>query len=90
MLDPAIHAVRDDLADVELADRVFAPHYAKAMACKVIISMTVHVKPNAETATVDTVAVGDTVDLFDLNAGWGWVRTANGVGYVRADGIEPA
>ena len=52
--------------------------------------MTVHVKPNAETAPVDTVAVGDTVDLFDLNAGWGWVRTTKGVGYVRADGIVPA
>jgi hypothetical protein len=82
--------VRNDLADVELADRVFAPHYAKAMNYRAVGAATVHVKPSSEADTVDTLNVGDALDLFDLSAGWGWVRTAKGIGYVRADCIEPA
>jgi hypothetical protein len=90
VLDPAIHAVRDDLADVELADRVFAPHYAKALACRATVESTVHVKPNVESDKVDDLSVGVFVDLFDLSAGWGWIRTAKGMGYVPADCIAPA
>src|SRR4051794_11230270 len=29
VLDPAIHAYRNDLADVALAGQLFAPHYAR-------------------------------------------------------------
>jgi hypothetical protein len=82
--------VRDDLADVELADRVFAPHYAKAMGYRATAAASVHVKPNSEADTIDSLEVGTAVDLFDLSAGWGWVRTAAGIGYVRADCIAPA
>jgi hypothetical protein len=90
VLDPAIHAVRDDLADVELADRVFAPHYAKALACRVTVETTVHVKPNVKSDKVDDLSVGVVVDLFDLSAGWGWISTAKGMGYVPAGCIAPA
>lgn len=89
-LDPAIHAVRDDLADVELADRVFAPHYSRALAYSVAKAATVYVKPNADTATVDSVTLGMMLDVFDLNAGWAWVRTEKGMGYVLAEGLSPA
>jgi hypothetical protein len=89
-LNPTIHAVRGDLADVELADRVFAPHYAKAMRYRTTATTTVHAKPNSESDEVDVLADGDALDLFDLSAGWGWVRTAKGIGYVRADRIAPA
>ncbi len=90
MLDPAIHAVRDDLADVELADRVFAPHYAQAMRYRVTTAATVYAKPNIASDRVDEVSIDMTLDLFDLSAGWGWVRTSNGIGYIRADCIAPA
>jgi uncharacterized protein YgiM (DUF1202 family) len=82
--------VRDDLADVELADRVFAPHYAKAAAVVVTKATTVHSKPSADTGVVATLMTGTVIDLFDLSAGWGWVRTANSVGYILADCVEPA
>ena len=89
-LDPSIHAVRDDLADVELADRVFAPHYAQAMPYRVVTAATTHVKPHSDTPIVDSLEVGAMIDIFDLSAGWGWVRTGKGIGYVPADCIEPA
>jgi hypothetical protein len=90
LINPAIHAVRGDLADVELAERVFAPHYAKAMPSKVVTATTVHEKPNQDAAQVDKLLPGAAVDLFDLSAGWGWIRTEKAVGYVRADCIVPA
>jgi hypothetical protein len=89
-LDPSIHAVRDDLADVELADRVFAPHYARAMAYRVVTAATTHTKPNGDAAVVDSVEVGAVLDLFDLSAGWGWVRTGKGIGYIPAHNVVPA
>jgi hypothetical protein len=90
VLDPSIHAVRDDLADVELADRVFAPHYAQAMAYRVVTAAKVHLKADNAAIVVDTLAVGSTLDLFDLSAGWGWVRTGKGIGYIPANCIVPA
>ncbi len=89
VLDPAIYAVRNDLADVELADRVFAPHYAQATASRAISASIVYKKPIESSDKVDELSVGATIDLFDLSAGWGWVRTAKGMGYVRADCIAP-
>jgi hypothetical protein len=89
ILDPRLDAVRDDLADVELADRVFAPHYAKAIPYQVVTAAAVHFKPNAASEQIDILSIGATLDLFDLSAGWGWVRTAKGVGYIRADCVAP-
>ena len=89
-LDPTKHAVRNDLADIALADRVFAPHYAEAMAYRTVAAVSIHAKPNAETDIVDTLAVGNSLDLFDISAGWGWVRTEKAIGYVRIESIAPA
>jgi hypothetical protein len=90
VLDPAIYAVRDDLADVDLADRVFAPHYAQALAYRVTALATAFAKPDSETARITSLKIGDVIDVFDLSAGWAWVRTTKGIGYVRADCIESA
>ncbi len=89
-IDPRIHAVRGDLADVELASQVFAPHYAKALPCRVLVDTAIHVKPNIDSERVDHLVEGDAVDLFDVSGGWSWVRTSKAVGYVRADYIGPA
>jgi hypothetical protein len=90
ILDPTVDAVRDDLADVDLADRVFAPHYARAIAYRVVAAATTHLKADRATAVIDTLVVDATLDVFDLSAGWAWVRTGKGMGYVPANCIEPA
>ena len=89
-IDPAIQAVRGDLADVELASQVFAPHYAKALPCHALADADILAKPQTDSARVDQLVKGDAVDLFDVSGGWGWVRTPKAVGYVRADRIAPA
>ena len=87
VIDPLIHAVRGDLADVELASQVFAPHYAKALPSRVVDDADVHRKPDVDSDKVDRLAKDQRVDLFDVNGDWGWVRTSKAVGYVHADSV---
>ncbi len=87
-LDPAVHAVRGDLADVELADRVFAPHYAKAIPHQLVVDTNLCAKPNGDVfAQLKADAL---IDLFDISGGWAWVRTPSGMGYILADVLVPA
>ena len=60
------------------------------MAYRVVTPATTHAKPDAATLVIDTLKAGASLDLFDLSAGWGWVRSNKGMGYIRADCIEPA
>ena len=89
VIDPLVHALRDDLADVELADRVFAPHYARATAYRVMTVASVYQKPDPDAEILEKLSVGATVDLFDINGGWAWIRSTKGVGYTRAEGLLP-
>ena len=82
--------MRDDLADVELADRVFAPHYAAAITYVATEEVRVHARADPSSAQLDQLEAGSPLDLFDLSAGWAWVRTAKAVGYVVASAIKPA
>ena len=90
VLDPAVHAVRDDLADVELADRVFAPHYTRAIAYRVVKAASVHAQPNAESKIIAEVDGGNVIDLFDISGGWAWVRVTTGIGYILSQLVTPA
>jgi cell wall-associated NlpC family hydrolase len=90
-LDPRIHAYRDDLADIALADTVIAPRYAAAIAraCNVALTM-VHAAPSSDSVAISALLHGETFDVFDLTGGWsdGWAWGACGhdgyVGYVAA------
>lgn len=88
-LDASVNAVRGDLADVELADRVFAPHYARAVAWRAKATTEIHAQPLATAPVVGKLIAGDTFNLLDINGKWAWGRTAFAVGYVPADTIEP-
>ncbi|MBA3895811.1 MAG: SH3 domain-containing protein [Sphingomonadaceae bacterium] len=91
-VDPALHAVRGDLADVALADRVFAPHYAKSVARKAVVATCIHAGPDALAEVRGTLAEGDTFHLLDQNAGWAWGcgEATGSVGYVPADVLTRA
>lgn len=77
--------VRDDLADVALADRVFAPHYTRAIPRVVASAADLLAKPKPDADISGSVAAGETVELFDVSGGWAWVRAACGPGYVPVD-----
>jgi Bacterial dipeptidyl-peptidase Sh3 domain len=88
-LDASTNAVRGDLADVELADRVFAPHYAQAVAWRASQTTEIHAQPAIDAPVIGKLLAGDAFNLLDINAGWAWGRTAFAVGYVPAESIAP-
>jgi hypothetical protein len=95
-LDPRIHAVRRDIADICLADRVFAPHYARAQHCACAApSALMHSAPDASSQAVSQLLRGETFAVIEATGGWAWGYSAEDryVGYVREDGLgalEPA
>ena len=81
-LDPATHAVRGDIADFELAHKVFAPHYARALAYRVT-SATVMQAEAGDGDVRAQLAVGDTFCVLDISGGYAWGKLADGTpGYV--------
>jgi hypothetical protein len=83
--------VRGDLADVRLAERVFAPHYAEAMACVVTRATPLSGKADGDDI-VATLAPGDRFELLELTGSQGWgVAPASGlVGYCNRTALELA
>ncbi len=81
--------VRHDLADVELADRLFAPHYARGMPQRLTVTANIYRDPRDEAEIIGSLVAGDNVDVFDISGGWAWVRSSFGPAYVRADVLPP-
>jgi len=89
-IDPQYQAVRPDLADVRLADQVFAPHYAAPMAMRVIADASLHAAPDLDSPMLENLRAGDLFEGLDFAAGWAWgIATASGrVGYVDRTAID--
>ena len=82
-LDPTTHAVRGDIADLELAHEVFAPHYARALAYRAQIDATVRAEADADAEARAGLNAGDKFCVLDISGGYAWGKTQNGVpGYV--------
>ena len=89
--DPQRHAVRADLADVRLADLVFAPHYAAPMACVVSDAAPLHLGPGADSPSLVQLTTGDCFETLDMTGDMAWgIATAAGlVGYVNRAVLTP-
>ncbi|MDB5700072.1 MAG: hypothetical protein JWL66_271 [Sphingomonadales bacterium] len=88
-IDLRVDAVRGDLADVELADRVFAPHYAKSCAFTVTQDTELRATASAEGEVITKLKAGERFGLLDVSGDWGWGKCSGVVGYVSAKMIEP-
>jgi hypothetical protein len=88
-LDPRTHAVRPDIADVRLADRVFAPHYAAPARRTLAHDAVVREQRGPDSPAVVTLAAGDAFDLFDVTGGiaWGIAVESGLVGYLDAGAL---
>lgn len=87
-LDPRVHAYRPDLADVALAARLFAPHYAKAEPAAAIALVTAMLdRPGGR--AVSELARGEAFAVLDRTGGWAWGYSMHDgyVGYVPADAL---
>lgn len=92
-LDPRIHAFRRDIADIDLAGRLMAPHYARPViraAGPNGGAVLAEPREGAEQAT--DLAPGDEFAVLDESSGWAWGyrRADHRVGYVPAQHLEPA
>jgi hypothetical protein len=89
--DPTRNAVRGDIADVRLAEHVFAPHYAAPLPRRVLIDAVLRAQRGADSAGLATLAVGDTFELLDVtgDSAWGVVPGSGLVGYLDAAALGP-
>jgi hypothetical protein len=90
-IDPRTDAARRDLADVRLADRVFAPHYALPVSYTVLAATALRDarEHGEELAMLDT---GELFEVLELSAGhaWGRAPARDLVGYVDAGHLGAA
>lgn len=80
------NAVRPDIADVRLADRVFAPHYAAPVRRTLHHDAALREGRDAGSPVMVQLRAGDAFDLFDVTGGiaWGIAVDAGLVGYLDA------
>ena len=85
-LDPRTHAVRPDIADVRLADRVFAPHYAAPLRRTIVADTNLREGRDAGASSLAELGAGAVFDVLDVTGGvaWGIAVEQNLVGYVDA------
>jgi hypothetical protein len=90
-LDPRTHAVRGDLADVRLAEQVFAPHYAAPMAAVALGDAGLFADRNLS-EPIATLATGDVFEVLELAGRHAWGRAIgqNLVGYVDRSILDKA
>ena len=89
VLDPLTHAVRGDLADVRLAEFVFAPHYAAPMACTSTRTVTLFAD-RARSSAVAEMTSGEPFEVLELagDHAWGIAPERGLVGYVDRSALD--
>ncbi len=92
IFDPLTNAVRRDVADIRLADRVFAPHYAAPMPRRVMTQAALLASAEENAAILAMLRPGEIFEVLDLAGGnaWGIAVSHNLVGYVAAAALESA
>lgn len=86
-LDARIHAYRDGLADISLAGRVLAPHYARALVRGGgAHAASVRPKADADGPAVSELLPGEGFAVLEYAGGWAWgyCTADHVVGYVEA------
>lgn len=89
-VDPRTCAVRGDLADVRLADRVFAPHYAAPLLMTIRHDCHLFEKPSKPSEALAALVAGTRFEVLDFSGqtAWGIAQPAGLVGYVDADALD--
>ncbi len=87
MLDARVHAYRRDLADIELAGKILAPHYARPVirSCGALPTF-VRDEPDSGGRCLSQLLPGEDFAVLEYAAGWAWgyCRADHVVGYVEA------
>lgn len=92
-LDAAHWPVRGDLAHINLAGRVFVPHYAVPMERKVVPAGAKLFALNSKDSDVRQMLGGNSLfNVLDITGGWAWGQVGDDgfVGYVPVEALSPA
>jgi len=81
-----------DLADVALAGRVIASHYAEPLARRIIVAAELRAGPSEDSVVIRMLAPDEVFDLLDDSVGWAWGYAGDDrrVGYVKPEAVGPA
>jgi len=85
--DPKLNAYRPDLADVALAGRVIASHYAEPIGKTVASDAPLRLAPSDDAEELAELKPDDPFSLLDDTLGWAWGYAGRDriVGYVRSE-----
>ncbi|WP_300974019.1 SH3 domain-containing protein [Sphingomonas sp. LHG3406-1] len=85
--DPRTHAYRQDLADVALAGRVIASHYAVPLPLSLKEAATLLAEPRPGSVKLADLPAGFEVRILDRRGGWAWGYAGATVGYLPASAL---
>jgi hypothetical protein len=79
------------LADVALAGRVLASHYAETVARVAIASTPLRDAAHEGSQVIDELQAGEPFGVVEDSVGWAWGYAGidRRVGYVRTDALSP-
>lgn len=82
--------MRRDLADVRLAERVFAPHYAAPLPRILARAVTLRSAAPLAAEPLAQLSAGDAFEVLELagSHAWGVAPGARLVGYIDADALS--
>jgi hypothetical protein len=85
-----LYAYRRDLADLALAGRVIASHYAEPVERRLGANATLHGAPSVAGDGIREMRAGERFLLLDDSLGWAWGYAAEDgrVGYVPSGALE--
>ena len=89
-IDPRHNAVRPDLADIRLAEYVFAPHYAAPMPCVVTRTVTLQAQSSPDSEALAQLHAGEAFECLEVlrEVAWGVAPDRRLAGYVDRDALE--
>jgi hypothetical protein len=87
--DSHFNAYRNDLANVSLAGRVIASHYAEPVPRTMIAETLLRDAPSEGANVVREVLPGEPFLMLDDSMGWAWGYAGENqrVGYVRSEAV---
>jgi hypothetical protein len=88
-LDPARTPLRGDLADIALAGKVFAPHYAVPMPMRAMCGTPLLADMDAGASVIAHISAGAEFAALDIVGGyiWGYISDGGLVGFVAKDAL---
>jgi len=91
-IDPRHNAIRPDLADIRLAEYVFAPHYAAPLPCVVTCAVTLRAESSPTSEPLAELAVGEGFEVLEVlrEVAWGVSPERRLAGYVDRKALDLA